>query len=257
MAETISHAIYQKRTWLSQFLKYQDFLDIIQNFERLSRLDHDVQMCLKLLGKTHPMEVIKFLERRILAKQDRYSRESYSEAFPFAFSDMFDDVRKHPDFPDVLRYVREWTLKIRENYFLYDAAPRLLSALSLSLEGELYKCFIEWVQSKEEDKIKAIASTLRQFNSGQIFYEICREIIIQAKSNEEITSYISSAIYTTPGVISGGFSLFYKKRREEISQWLKDSNLHVRQFTQTLDMYLVKSIESEEAREKLEERNWR
>jgi hypothetical protein len=257
VAETISHAIYQKRTWLSQFLKYQDFLDIIQNFERLSRLDHDVQMCLQLLGETHPMEVIKFVERRILAKQDRYSRESYYEAFPFGFSDMFDGVRKHPDFPDVLRYVREWTLKIRENYFLYDAAPRLLSALSLSLEGELYNCFMEWVQSKEEDKIKAIASTLRQFNSGEIFYEICREIIIQAKGNEEITSYVSSAIYTTPGVISGGFSLFYKKRREEISQWLKDPNPHVRQFIQTLDMYLTKSIESEEAREKLEERNWR
>lgn len=257
VAETISHAIYQKRIWLSQFLKYQDFLDIIQNFERLSRLDHDVQMCLKLLGKTHPMEVIKFLERRILAKQDRYSRESYYEAFPFAFSDMFDGVRKHPDFPNVLQYVREWTLKVRENYFLYDAAPRLLSALSLSLEGELYNCFMEWVQSKEEDKIKAIASTLRQFNSGEIFYEICREIIIQAKGNEEITSYVSSAIYTTPGVISGGFSLFYKKRREEISQWLKDSNLHVRQFTQALDMSLIKSIESEEAREKLEERNWK
>ncbi|MFM7885744.1 MAG: hypothetical protein ACKPCM_03435, partial [Pseudanabaena sp.] len=257
VAETICHARFQKSAWLTDSLKHEDFLYIILNFEHLSHLDHDVQECLEMLGETHPMEVITFIERRILTRPDRYSRESYYEAFPFASSDIFDGVRKHPDFPDVLRYVREWTLKIRENYFLYDAAPRLLNALSLSLEGELYNCFMEWVQSKEEDKIKAIASTLRQFNSGETFYEICREIIKQAKGNEEITLYVSSAIYTTPGVISGGFSLFYKKRREEISQWLKGPNPHVYQFNQTLDKYLIKSIESEEAREKLEERNWR
>ena len=257
VAETISHAIYQKQTWLSQFLKYPDLLDIIQNFERLSRLDHDVEMCLKLLGKIHPMEVVKFLERRILAKQDRYSHESDYEAFHFAFSDTFDGVRKHPDFPHVLRYVREWTLKIRENYFLYDAAPRLLSALSLSLEGELYKCFIEWVNSQEVDKIRAVARTLQEFNAGQTFYKICREIIIQAKGNEEITLHINGAIYTTPGVILGGYSLFYKKRREEINHWLKDPDKYVRKFAQDLDLSLGNSIESEEAREKLEERNWK
>jgi hypothetical protein len=246
------------KQWLIQFQNHQDLLEIIQNFERLSHLDYHAQKCLEHLGEISPMEVIKLLERRILAKSDRYSHESYYEAFPFAFSDTFKGVRNHPDFPNVLRYVREWTLKLEENCFLYDAAPRILSALSLNLEGELYNCFMEWIQSQEVDKIKAIASTLRQFNSGRTFYEICREIIIQAKGNEEITSYISSAIYTTPGVISGGFSLFYKKRREEISQWLKDPDMYVvRKFAQDLDLSLGNSIEREEAREKLEERNWR
>jgi hypothetical protein len=261
VAETIALQKHQGRAWLIKFQKQQDFLDIIRNFERLSRLDHDVQMCLEMLGETFPMEVIKFLERRILSKPDRYSHEGYYEAFPFAFSDTFKGVRNHPDFPNVLRYVREWTLKLEENYFLYDAAPRLLSALSLNLEGELHKCFMEWIQSQEVDKIGAIASTLRQFNSDRTFYEICREIIIQAKGNEGILSYVKSAIYTTPGAIIGGFSLFYKKRREEINQWLKDSyldsNLYVRQFTQTIDRSLIESIEREEAREKLNERNWK
>ena len=257
VAETICHARFQKSVWLTDSLKHEDFLYIILNFEHLSHLDHDVKECLEMLGETHPMEVIKFIERRILARPDRYSRESYYEAFPFASSDIFDGVRKHSDFPKILRYVREWTLKLQENYFLYDAAPRLLSALSLSLEGELYNCFMEWVQSKEEDKIKAIASTLRQFNSGKLFYEICREIIIQARGNEEITSYVDSAIYTTPGVISGGFSLFYKKRREDISLWLRDSDKYVCKFAKDLNLSLGNSIEREEAREQLEERNWK
>ena len=80
---------------------------------------------------------------------------------------------------------------------------------------------------------------------------------MQAKGNEEITSYVGNAIYTTLGAILGEVSHFYIKRREEISHWLRDSDKYVRKFTQDLDLSLGSSIEREEAREDLESRNWR
>jgi len=257
VAQLISDARFQNSAWLSKLSEHENLLHIILNFERLSHLNHSVQKCLEMLGETHPMEVIKFIERRILARTDYPLGRGYYEAFPSAFSSTFEGVRKHSDLPEVLRYVREWILKRQENYFLYESAPRLLSALALGLQGELYDCFMEWVNSEEVDKIKAVAKTLQEFNGGETFYKICREIIIQAKSNEKITSYVDGAIYATPGVISGGFSLFYKERRKEISHWLKDSDKYVRKFAQDLDLSLGNSIEREEAREKLEERNWK
>jgi Effector-associated domain 10 len=257
VANVIAYTKGEKKQWRIQFQNPQDLLAIVQNFERLSHLDYDAQTCLERLGESHPMEVIKLLERRILARSDRHSRQEYYEAFPFTFSVSLENIRNHPEFPAVLRYIREWTLKLYENYLLYNSAPLLLKALSPGLEGELYNSFMEWIQSGDINKLKGIASTLRQFNSGQKFYEICREIILHAKQDESVLSSVSAAIFTTPGVISGGFSRFYKQRVEEIQPWLSDPDFPIiRTFAQKLDLSLKQAIEREEAREQLEERTW-
>jgi integrase len=61
------------------------------------------------------MEVVKLLERRILARPDRHSRQEYYEAFPFTFSVSLESIRSHPGFPTVLRsddLIQEWFHRI-------------------------------------------------------------------------------------------------------------------------------------------------
>jgi hypothetical protein len=105
----------------------------------------------------------------------------------------------------------------------------LLQAISLNLAGELYKVLMEWIDAGYIDKLKAVAKLIRQFKSGQDFYKLSREIILRTQS-EDVKSYIYWAINSTPNVVQGAMSKFYKQRIEEISPWLTDDNVHVKLF---------------------------
>ncbi|MBD2459247.1 hypothetical protein H6G80_35075 [Nostoc sp. FACHB-87] len=97
---------------------------------------------------------------------------------------------------------------------------------------------------------------LAPYNSDLVvFYNLSREIILRTQ-NEDIKSYIYCAINSTPDVVEGAMSNFYKKRIEEISHWLTDDNIHVKLFARQIIQYLQINIESEEGIENLRERNW-
>jgi hypothetical protein len=253
VAETISWPSGNNEEWTVTFDQPQDLLEIIQNFERLSSLDYRAEQCLKRLADIAPMQVINFIERRIKAKPERYQRVGYYAAFPKPFSRAFDDIKSRPEYPDLLRRVRDWMLQ--DDYLLRQEAPALLKELSLNLEGEVYSVLMEWVESRDADKLEAVTDTLRKFNSGQSFYNLSREIIVRTQ-DEGVLSSIHAAIGTTPGVITGPMSNFTKQRIEEVSPWLKDEKPQVRVFAQRVVQALQRDLEYQEARQRLEERSW-
>lgn len=253
VAETVSWQIGNNDEWAVTFKTPQDLLKIIQNFERLSYLDYRAEQCLKRLADITPMQVIDFIEHRIKARPERHQRDGYFEAFPKPFSRAFDDIKGKPEYPNILRRVRNWMLQ--DNFLLRLEAPALLKGLALNLEGELYSILMEWVESRDADKLKAVANILREFNSGQSFYDLSREIIVRTQ-DENVLSSIQAAIGTTPGAIRGRMSNFTKQRIQEVSPWLKDENLRVRLFAQQEVQALQRDLEREEAQERLEERSW-
>ena len=255
VAKTISCQISNNDEWewAVTFDNPQDLLEIIQNFERLSYLDYSAEECVKRLVDIAPMQVIDLIEHRIKARSERYQRDGYYEAFPKPFSRAFDDIKARSEYPDLLRRVRDWMLQ--DNFFLRLDAPALLEGLALNLEDELYSVLMEWVESRDVNKLKAVANILREFNLGQTFYDLSREIIVRTQ-DENILSSIHAAIGTTPGVIEGIMSNFTKQRIEEVSPWLKDENFRVRVFAQQEVQALQRNLEREEAQERLEERSW-
>ncbi len=144
---------------------------------------------------------------------------------------------------------------LQDNFLLRLEAPALLKGLALNLEGELYSVLMEWVESRDVNKLKAVANILREFNSGQSFYDLSREIIVRTQ-DENVVSSIQAAIGTTPGAIVGPMSNFTKQRIKEVSPWLKDENLLVRVFAQQEVLALQTELEYQEERERLEERSW-
>jgi hypothetical protein len=96
---------------------------------------------------------------------------------------------------------------------------------------------------------------MREFNEGDLFYDLCREVVCRTDDGATLGA-ISGAISSTPGVISGGFSNFSKKRLEAISPWLEDDDLRVRRFARQMVDSLQRTIEREEAREEFERKNW-
>ncbi|PSB04968.1 hypothetical protein C7B64_01730 [Merismopedia glauca CCAP 1448/3] len=255
VAEIVSSPNYEQdgETWAIQFNNLQDLWEIIENFERLPYLDYKVEECLARLGESQPTLVIDFIERRIKLKPNKYSKKEYYQAFPTPFSRAFNNIDFKPEYPDLLRRVRDWT--IQDDFLLSLKAPSLLKALSLNLKGQLYDILMEWVEAKNIDKLKAIATILREFNTGEDFYNLSREIITRTQ-DENILSSVGAAIHLTPGAIMGGFSNFYKQRIEEVSPWQKDDIFQVRQFAKRVIQSLQQDVERAEAQEDLEKRSW-
>jgi hypothetical protein len=253
VAEVLSWSFkYSQDGWGKQFITSEDLLNIVQNFERLSRLDYAAEECLAIMGKIDPMNVIDFIERRIIIQAEQHRITEYYEAIHLPYSLVAKSIQSSTEYSNVLRRVRDWML--REDVWLYKA-PKVLKEIAGSLSEPLYSVLMEWVKSGDVQKLHAVAKILRVFNSGQLFYSLSREIIC-ITNNEIILSYISTSINSTPGVIVGGFSNHPRQRQEEISSWLEDENFRVRRFANRMKQSLQEYLERELETEEFEERNW-
>jgi hypothetical protein len=145
---------------------------------------------------------------------------------------------------------------LREGFWFYET-PDVLKKIAGSLEEPLYSVLMEWIESGDIQKVHGVAEILQKFNSGQLFYSLCREIIC-CTNDEAVKNSISRAISSTPGILSigRGFSTFNRQRLEEITPWLQDENFRVRSFAKRMKESLEQDLERELGREEFEERNW-
>lgn len=253
IAEVLSWPNETRAGWAIEFMDPQDYLDIIQNFERLPLLDFHVEECLDRMGQIAPMQVIDFVERRINAIEERREGDERYDAVPFQFSRAMDTIRSSPQYLDVLRRVRDWML--RDDPWFHFETPHVLQGISGGLGAPLYGVLMEWVDSGDDQKLSAVASIIREFNVGQPFYDLCREII-RRTDDEGTLGSIAAAIGSTPGAIWGEMSNFSRQRLKEVSLWLEDEDLRVRRFARQVVDSLQHTIEREQAREELERRSW-
>jgi hypothetical protein len=253
IAEVLSWPDDTREGWAIQFEDPQDYLEIIQNFERLPRLDFHVERCLDRLGQIAPMHVMDFIEQRITAADEHKIEDERYTAVPFQFTRPMDSIRNSAEYTDVLRRVRDWVL--RDDFSFRWESPHVLKAISGGLDETLYAVLVEWVESGEVEKLQGVAAILREFNEGSAFYDLTREII-RRTDDERVLSSIGSAISSTPGVISGPMSAFYQKRLEAISPWVEDEDSRVRRFANRMIKSLQTMIERQQAEEDLERRSW-
>jgi hypothetical protein len=76
---------------------------------------------------------------------------------------------------------------------------------------------MEWVESADIRKLKEVASMLCEFNVGDPFYGLCREILCRT-DDELILDSIAAAIGSTPEEGGReGLSHFSRQRLEEVS----------------------------------------
>ncbi|MDJ0537090.1 MAG: hypothetical protein QNJ70_32185 [Xenococcaceae cyanobacterium MO_207.B15] len=255
VAEAISRRDYNNegRIWNIDIPHLQDLQEIIDLLDKFPYLNYKAEECLARLADENPTLVIDFIERRIKAKHSKSSDKKYFRAFSSPFARVVTKIVSKPEYPDILRRVRDWT--IQDDFWLGFQAPSLLKVLAPNLEGHLENILMEWIETGDINKLKASTKILREFNAGDKFYELSREIILRTQ-DEEILSYIERAIDTTPGVISGHMSNFYKQRLEEVLPWLEDDNFQVRRFANRVKSSLEEYIERQVAREDLERRSW-
>jgi hypothetical protein len=244
-----------RNKWAIQFNNPLDFVEVMQNFIRLPRLDHRVEECLDRLGAIDPWEVLNFIEARIEENRRRREQRSNDEydAVSFSMGRAFQNIRSHPEYMSVLRRIRDWTT--HSDPIMRWEARRLFHEVAGTLDKAMEYILMEWVTSDDLNKMRSIAHMLHELSSGPGFYLISRELIARTDDNE-ILSALQAAIGTTSGVISGPFSAFHRQRIQEIEPWLSDDNFRVRAFAKRIIAIEKEDMERELANEAFEERRW-
>jgi hypothetical protein len=244
------------KAWTIEFANIQDFFSIVQTFERLPSLDdYHIQGCLDRLGQTDPIRLFDFIERRISNLAESHSANGHYEVIPFDFSRALASIPANPSYPAVLRRVRDWMLRDSRSCRRY--APRILKALASELDTALYDALLEWGKAGNIQEIRMVAMVLRDFNMGDRFYSLCREVV-RRTSDEATLNTLEAAIKSTPSMewVSIGLSNFSRRRLEEVSPWLQDEDFRVRLFASRVTQSLQSDVEREQAHEELDRRNW-
>ena len=138
---------------------------------------------------------------------------------------------------------------LREDVWFRHEAARVLKSVAGGLQTPLYGVLMGWVESDDTRKLREVASVLREFNVGDPFYALCREIICRT-DDELILDSIAAAVGSTPEEgLWGGLSQFHRQRLEEISPWLQDESFRVRCFAERICQSLQRQLEREQTLE--------
>lgn len=160
--------------WETEFEDPQDFREIMTNFLRMKSLDYYVEESLDRLGSLSPMYVIDFLEERVAIAEAGKGGPGY-DPIPYDLSQAMESTKSSPTYADVLRRVRDWTLRA-DTWFEW-VAPRLVKAFSANLGPPLDNLLMEWITSGDSTEMAAAIKILRSFNAGSSFYALCREVV--------------------------------------------------------------------------------
>lgn len=253
VAEALAWPDSSHEGYTIEFEDPQDFLEIVQNLDRVSDGDFWVQECLQRLGQIAPMQIVDFIERRIIAAKERHKADEHYRVVPVRFVEVASSLRTSSQYLDALQQVRDWMLN--DDPLFVSEAPNVLVEIAGGLGAPLYGVLMEWIESNDVEKLRAVAGVLRLVNDGRLFYDLSRELICRT-NDQFVIAVIEGAIGSTSGGVLGGMSGFYQQRLEAISAWADDEDLRVRHFARRLRLSLQSAIEREQARERLALRTW-
>lgn len=229
--------------WAIEIADAQDYQQLLTAILRLPQLDGDVQLCLGRLAQVDPLLVVDALEARVRRQAQMQGRDSNFETIPHGVCLFADDLRSQPSYREVLRRLLDWALS--SDTALRARTVEAIKAVAGGLNETLAEVLVEWIESGEVQKQRTVASVLQEFNEGEKFYTLCRHLLLHS-NDTVVRAILKDAIGSTPGAIWGSFPQFYRKRIEEISPWLSDSDERIHQFAQQVIQWLQQRLSDED-----------
>ena len=179
----------------------------IPDLDEISNLFYRVERLFKKIINDNPAWLINFFEKRIRNVKKAKSSDKTYDAVPYSFNKTFHKFNGNPKYKEMLRRVRDWSLK--KGWFYYES-PMLFKSLCATdckdlhvhLNSDAEMVLMEWVNSNDKGKMKRVPSFLKEFEEDESFYRIAIELIIKADGDPDTIGGLSSAIYTAGGPIS-------------------------------------------------------
>lgn len=201
----------------------QAYLEIFSTFVRLSRFDDYVVWCLEEVSSLSPTFVVDFFEARI-AEGTRWV-----EAVPaLPGASPLTALRGAPGYANLLRRVRDWTLRTEGNFAYH--APRLFALLSGGIDDTSMEVLNEWLETGDIKRIRRVAWLIRECNGNARYMKLARLIIMAARGDEETEELVCSGIQYQDGATFGTMTQRVEGRIASLADWQVDDDPYVKGF---------------------------
>ena len=108
---------------------------------------------------------------------------------------------------------------------------RLLKNIFPVWSADFERALMELVDTNEKRNVESVLEVLLNYEGEPFLHGICKHMVSCQAEEEKVLNTIENVLMNT-GVVSGefGFPEAYERKAEEISNWLDDSDEHVREF---------------------------
>ncbi|MET0118105.1 MAG: hypothetical protein ABW090_11835 [Sedimenticola sp.] len=220
---------------------------ILQNLLVLNKIDYHAEEVLSSLAQQTPERVIQFFVRRIEKEEENRINEGTRDfdSIPFEFYKLQEPLSKIPGAAVSLvleHYRKDATLfEFRGARLLKNIFPKF----SEEFEAELLRLIREGIESNLEFVVKV----LRNYEGKPFIHRLCKAIVKTVESDSPILAEVAIALETT-GVVAGEFGMAeaYESKRQEVLDWLTDSDEKVKIFAERYVENLQRMLDAETQR---------
>jgi ppGpp synthetase/RelA/SpoT-type nucleotidyltranferase len=217
---------------------------VLQNLVYRPDIDYRAEWVLSLIASRHPDAVWKFFGERISRERTVDTRDSY-KAIPYELRELSAPLSANPE--RAVDVVWEW-YNPDDPYFRFDGG-RLLAIVFPNFPQAFSSRLILVLNTHKVRGADFVIAILQNFHGQPFLHSICRELIRQLPENDKRIGQVDIILQGT-GVVMGEFGLVeaYKRKKEEISPWLEDSDPKVRAFAERYSRELDRAAAAEQRR---------
>ncbi len=227
---------------------------VLENLLALSGIDDDAEYVLTPIAMNRPASVWTFFERRLRDKRDREDRY---EAIPYQFHSLAQPLAKDVDLA---------TATLRKRYRAGDRMFRftgglLLQAVFPTFTEELASSLNQIVARGSDEDYDFAIHLLENYHGEPPTHEVVKELIERLPENDPKLNRLDICLSNTDAMW-GEFGMVevYRKKKEEISLWQKDSRPKVREFAasyvRSMEQRIASDQRSAEIRKELRKRDY-
>ncbi len=234
--------VWFRKESIIESLSQVDLDTIMDNLLLINHIDYNAEQALMPIAKKYPEEIVNFFNKRLSFKASKNIDTQY-DAIPFQLSVINEPLRNNADV--VIKTLLKW-FDIKGDYLYSWEASHLIRAIFPVFDKAIEKHLIELINKGGTEAADIVSSVLRAYQGELFLHNVCKEFIKQFSINEKYENE-AFIILSQTGVVSGeyGFVDAYKRKKNEVEDWKKDSDTTIKAFTNKYVAYLDKRIDYE------------
>lgn len=215
---------------------------ILENLKHCNNISYEEECMLNSIVEKNPKAIISFFHDRVeLAKAKKIP-----DPIPFEFLVINTSLSKnHKEIlPEIIKWFSEEDQL--ENWY----ASKLIENILPSFGSDLERFLLILVQKNDTKNLNIVLQILEKYEGQSFLHNTVKEIIKLYPMDETLKTRLYRILSAIKGIVEGeyGFLDAYKLKKEQIKDWLTDSNAKVEEFAAGYDKHLDELINHEKNR---------
>jgi len=217
---------------------------VLKSLVHLRQIESRAERVLGLIAKSQPAKVFDFFGERLAHAVVRQDDGNYEE-IPFHFHGLeksFAGIAGH-----AVARVRplfasgDPMFQFRGGRWLASSFPEFSTALSVAL--------LPYVQTGNREDIEFVIRVMSSYHGEAFLNETCKAVVRALPAGDPLLGGIEIILQST-GVVAGAFGFVeaYIRKKQEVADWLTDTDAHVQAFAESYARLLDRRIAAEQRR---------